>query len=198
MKNNLIIDSFFSLYIAQSDLFFDVESIKNYCLDFAKNNVGTQKSNRYGWQSGNHNFPNSMKYLTDTFENAGQSLFEQLEGSPEFKIEMDNIWININQLGSYNISHVHPNTFLSGVYYVQTPENCGRINFTHTCEHIEYDWKSYYFKHNSANSFISRFLDVKENRLYIFPSWAKHSVEPNRNEIPRISLSFNLKLVKNV
>ena len=40
---------------------------------------------------------------------------------------LGNMWANINYPGGYNKPHVHPNTLFSGVYYIKTPPNCGKL-----------------------------------------------------------------------
>ena len=40
------------------------------------------------------------------------------------------MWANINMRYSHNRNHVHPGALWSGVYYIQTPKDSGRIWFT--------------------------------------------------------------------
>ena len=49
-------------------------------------------------------------------------------GVPELNLK--NYWININRYGDYNTVHNHRGTILSGVFYIDVPdENMGNINF---------------------------------------------------------------------
>ena len=48
---------------------------------------------------------------------------------------------------------------------------------------------------NQVNSGIVSMKPLK-NLLYIFPSWANHSVDANESDEPRISLSFNTGLIQ--
>ena len=100
-----------------------------------------------------------------------------------------NIWININPPGAYNHLHNHVGSVLSGVYYVDAAQNQGNIQFErtdggeyHIPEKIE---KETYFTCTRA-SYVS-----KTGALYVFPSWLKHSVQGNRSNTDRISVSFN-------
>src|SRR5262249_34482055 len=56
-------------------------------------------------------------------------IYSELGYDPTFEPCLINMWANINPRYGYNRGHVHPNTLWSGVYYVQTPVNCGRILF---------------------------------------------------------------------
>ena len=49
---------------------------------------------------------------------------------PDYPAHCLNMWANINPPGGYNRSHTHPGSLWSGVYYVQTPEACGRVIYT--------------------------------------------------------------------
>ena len=59
------------------------------------------------------------------------------------------------------------------------------------------DWsnsigRNWYLDHNQYNSELWWWLPSEEGRLYIFPSWIKHLVEPNMSDEERISISFNI------
>ena len=104
------------------------------------------------------------------------------------------MWVNINKTGDYNEIHDHnpyDGTALSGVFYVKTPANCGRIRF--------YDPRPFITKapdmqyYNDGNTY--HYFDPEPNMLLIFPAWLKHMVEPNKSNEDRISISFNIKLL---
>ena len=44
-------------------------------------------------------------------------------------IEITGCWANINSTGASHAIHSHPNNFLSGVYYLQTPAGADTVNF---------------------------------------------------------------------
>ncbi len=104
--------------------------------------------------------------------------------------EITGCWANINPTGSINTSHNHPNNYLSGVYYVATPGDSGRIEFTDPRPGNEVifprvkNWNVY-----NGNKVT---LDVSEGRLIIFPAWLNHSVPVNRSNAERVSISFNV------
>ena len=60
---------------------------------------------------------------------------------------------------------------------------------------MQYDWSNrgdQWSKFDKQNSIIW-LTEVMPGRLYIFPSWLRHDVEPNLNKKEkRISISFNL------
>ena len=98
-----------------------------------------------------------------------------------------NIWCNINYYKDTNAVHLHPHSVYSGVYYVQTPEDCGRICFQHPALDLLY----HYPTKGKDTLFIG---GAVERFVFIFPSWLKHYVQPNMNiDEKRISISFNIR-----
>jgi uncharacterized protein (TIGR02466 family) len=47
----------------------------------------------------------------------------------KMSLEIKSCWAIVNGKMAANAVHNHPNSILSGVYYLQTPENCGVISF---------------------------------------------------------------------
>ena len=135
-----------------------------------------------------HEKPEYKPLVDELFKMVHQVFNEEfLEREPR----LGNMWANINLPGRYNKPHVHPNALFSGVYYIKTPPNCGRLICQdprpgiQTCmptrkkiEIPKYLWRDVH-------------LQPQENRAVIFPAWLWHQVEPNESNDIRISVSFN-------
>ena len=107
-------------------------------------------------------------------------------------VKLNNAWYNENKFGDHNETHVHPGVTLSGVVYLSTGENTGRLVLHHPCTYINYDWNPRTIKRPDVTNTEKIALTPDNNTLYIFPSWLQHSVEPNKNKnIVRKSISFN-------
>ena len=109
-------------------------------------------------------------------------------------------WININRKGDFNREHVHPDCHWSGVYYVKTPANCGELRFHNPIAASSMVKSGHLLNLTSSNIKTSFFLnsiplDPYEGSILIFPSWLFHSVDPNRSNYDRISISFNIDIV---
>jgi len=105
------------------------------------------------------------------------------------KIAAANCWANINPKYASNKIHDHANSLFSGVYYVQTNENCGNLMFYDPRE-------SRTFYKPSVQDYTAYTADAiahvaEAGLLLIFPSWLKHGVEPNLSDRDRVSISFN-------
>jgi uncharacterized protein (TIGR02466 family) len=99
-------------------------------------------------------------------------------------------WANISAPGAGHEAHIHPNNYLSGVYYVQTQGGADSITFQdpRPTAHIIAPRVS----ENTRDTTSRVTLQVKEGTLVIFPAWLVHAVEPNTSNRERISVSFNL------
>ena len=83
-------------------------------------------SNRGGWQSHlyYHQWDNIIKKIVDKGVSKHSEFYLDYK-----KLEYSALWFNINKKGNYNYSHQHPRCDLSGVLWIKTPPNCGRLIF---------------------------------------------------------------------
>lgn len=96
-------------------------------------------------------------------------------------------WFNKTEKGQTHHRHWHPNSLLSGVVYLQSEGDTGRIKFiTSQYDTIEYNI-------NEPNLYNSRSWSVtpEAGSMVIFPSNVEHLVEEYQSDTPRISLAFN-------
>jgi uncharacterized protein (TIGR02466 family) len=96
-------------------------------------------------------------------------------------------WITYSNKGDFHHKHKHPNSFISGVLYINADEIKDKLIF-----HDE----SYYqiqiepSEYDSLNS-IQWYIPAKTKRFIIFPSCMIHSVDKVDSEDTRICLGFN-------
>jgi len=147
---------------------------------------GVQKTNVKGWQSDSIIDNQNFKPFLET-------LFHGVSSYLKFDFEVTNAWLNINSPGSYNISHIHPNSTLSGVFWMQTPDNCGNIVFENSNRFCSSPLMKYYDDNlnNIYNHHDTFYFIPKSGLMILFPSDLSHHVEENQSDIDRISLSFN-------
>ena len=188
------IQNIFVTPIYKTKLKIDNEIIKSFCLNLQKQSKGVIKSNVGGWQS---------RHLTDKDKPILGLTKEILKHTSNFanelkfnkpNLDLGNMWVNINGYKDFNTMHNHPDALISGVYYINTPKKCGNIKFYHPAyELICYDWIDSTFKEFNDYTASNWWLPAEVGKLYLFPSWLKHVVEPNLNKKEkRISISFNL------
>ncbi len=153
---------------------------------------GINRSNVGGWHSGTQlykapGFETIRQRISTTAVECAQSLDFNFD---THALVLKEMWLNRNGPGAYNKAHIHPGSFLSGVYYVTVPEGAGAIEFT---DPITARTMAGY-PMAKANAFAVRSIRVnpKPGLMVFFPSWLQHSVSPNTGEEERISISFNI------
>lgn len=166
----------------------DNHEMKNWAYDRKKNDVGRRLSNFGGYQSNDilQGHSPQVDKLVSHLNTEVNSITRQVSLP---KLELNNIWLNINPPGSYNELHNHTDAVLSGVYYIDATENQGNIQFERS-DNAEYHLPSYIEKITYFNATRATYA-AKTGALYIFPGWLKHSVQGNQSNTDRISLSFN-------
>jgi len=96
-------------------------------------------------------------------------------------------WLNFTKPGEYHHKHEHPNSYLSGVLYINADPDKDKIYFYKSgYSRITLPAKEY----NTFNSH-SWWFNVGTCDLVIFPSYLTHMVEQTKSADTRISLSFN-------
>ena len=99
-------------------------------------------------------------------------------------------WLNVTKPNEYHHNHSHPNSIISGVFYISTEED-DKITFTDPNAIVREIIKFEKEKFNIWNS-ATWFFNVTNNELVLFPSWLNHGVEINKKATTdRISISFN-------
>ncbi len=154
----------------------------------------TDRSSVLGWHSAIdlHQRPEFAPLMQIVLLNALEVAQFQRWDFTQTELVILNCWANINGKFASNAAHNHPNSLLSGAYYVQADAKSGAIVFRDPREGavllspplVEFTpW-----------TFQTVRYPPSAGRMLIFPSWLYHSVEPNLSDGERIGLSFNIGL----
>lgn len=124
-------------------------------------------------------------------ENA--SLYLEHLGYIKKELNISTIWANINGYKDFNLQHNHGTSILSGVYYLDVPENSGNLVFVNPAiEMLGLQDDFLASKHTTFTSSKCTMIP-NEDDLFLFPSWLNHYVLPNLNKTKkRVSLAFNI------
>jgi uncharacterized protein (TIGR02466 family) len=106
------------------------------------------------------------------------------------RLEMTDCWINVMPRGCAHSFHVHPQSVVSGTYYVATPKDCAGLKFEdprltkmmaapgrrararpEQRPHISYP--------------------ARAGQVILFESWLRHEVPASPIDAERVSISFN-------
>jgi uncharacterized protein (TIGR02466 family) len=109
------------------------------------------------------------------------------------KPQVDSLWVNVMPEGGSHTSHIHPNSVISGTFYVAVPAGAGPIVYEDP-------------RLGFMMAAPPRRKDVPDNMkphvhfrpqvgtLMLWESWLRHEVPLNRAAGNRISVSFNCVL----
>ena len=98
-------------------------------------------------------------------------------------------WLNYTKTNQYHHKHEHPNSLVSGVFYINCNEEFDKIKFFKKFNYqtIKPEVKEW----NIWNS-ESWWFSVKTGDIILFPSSLTHMVETKQGTNTRISLAFNV------
>jgi uncharacterized protein (TIGR02466 family) len=164
-----------------------------------KDPVGRKLSNEGGWQSNDFRPGtfNELKELeTKILEQAEQCVRDYGYKEDSVIIDIENFWFNINNQNNGNSVHIHDNSFLSGCFYVKATPDQGSITFykNHALDYIVSSQAV--IEHYTPASASAMSFRPSTGKLLLFPGHLPHGVGFNPTTIDRISLAFNVKLIR--
>jgi len=131
--------------------------------------------------------------LLDYINNTSREYLNLIGYDPQCYIEITS-WLQYNPPGSYFVRHDHYGALISGVLYLEVPENSGDILFHSPLEtrrvsntffeRVKKEDTEYNFSHVRYSPIVGEML--------IFESWLQHTVRQNKSNGNRISVSFNI------
>ena len=186
----MIKEGFFPTLIYAEDFKLDTNQMAQNITQWSKEDKGVIKTNVNGWHSTTdmHTKPEYKPLVDELFRMVYQVFNEEfLDGEPK----LGNMWANINPPGGYNKPHIHPNSLFSGVYYVKTPPNSGRLICNDPRPGIQTCMPNRKKGQPPRHLWREVNLQPQENRAIMFNSWLWHNVEANQSNEDRISVSFN-------
>jgi uncharacterized protein (TIGR02466 family) len=163
--------------------------------------AGVDRSNRYGWHSALDFFDRPEPAhceLAQEIEAMVASVTQRLV--PDLPAGLRAVhegWVNVSPNNAMNAPHDHPGSFWSGTYYVHVPQpdeadrQSGAIEFIDPRGSI-----------GSSAGFETPFTRGKftarptAGSCFIWPSFVKHWVHPNRADEDRVSVAFNSRFTR--
>jgi len=97
-------------------------------------------------------------------------------------------WLNYTKDSEYHHHHNHPNSFVSGVFYVEVDESSDHIVFHDSRPQDVLQVSTSTFNPYNCKTFYN---GVINSQLVLFPSWLNHSVDQKQKNNRRTSLAFN-------
>lgn len=129
-----------------------------------------------------------LKDLAGEVQKAIDSYFDSIyRPKNDVKLYVTQSWSNYTKPGEYHHKHAHPNSFISGVLYINSDPAKDKIYFYRDgYQQIKLppsEWNLY----NSE----SWWFEVKPGQIYLFPSGTTHMVQTTESADTRVSIAFN-------
>jgi uncharacterized protein (TIGR02466 family) len=168
----------------------DRQLSKKELLFINKNKLDTY--NNEGNTTSNDNYilnHKSFKELKTDLDLRVQDYFEKVISTTDtITPYITQSWLNYTETNQYHHKHQHPNSLVSGVFYINCDDKFDKIKFFNdgykTIKPEIKDW-------NMWNS-ESWWFAVKTGDIILFPSSLSHMVETKQGDNTRISLAFNV------
>jgi uncharacterized protein (TIGR02466 family) len=190
MNNTRIIDLFPTpLYINNIDAPL-INQQKNYLLNLPKIlNMGNLRSES-GYIFENTLFTELKKTINEHIKEYVNIVYP----NSNLDVYITQSWANYTEPNEYHHKHSHPNSFISGVFYVNAIKNEDIIKFYKDLPFI------YQINHNQPNNYNSCDVAilVESGDLVLFPSNFQHNVPPTTSKETRISIAFNTFIKGNI
>ena len=186
----MIREEFFPTSVYGKDIQLDNNKLAQDIINWSNQDPGVKKTNYKGWhsQTDMHTKP-EYKPLVDELFIFMKDIFKEewLDREPI----LGNMWANINPKDGLNQPHIHPNSLFSGVYYVKSNPQAGRLKKYDPRAGVQIVMPVRKKGQPPKHLWRDANLDPIPGRILIFPAWLWHCVEPNESNDMRISVSFN-------
>jgi uncharacterized protein (TIGR02466 family) len=106
------------------------------------------------------------------------------------RFEMSDCWVNIMPRQVVHSLHLHPLSFVSGTYYVNTPGGCSKIKFEDPRLSKFMAAPPRLPETRPENKQFVSYLP-ETGKVVLFESWLRHEVAANQTDEDRVSISFN-------
>ena len=162
----------------------ELKTINGYKKNTDKNEGNTASNNKYVLEN-------------KTLKNLKKDLHTKIMDYFDKVICTDNLitpyitqsWINYTKRDQFHHKHNHPNSLVSGIFYISADKKVDSVTFYKN--HLDDKIKLNINKYNTFNSTSCTF-PVETGNILLFRSPLVHGVEKKKGPDTRISLSFNV------
>ena len=156
----------------------------------SKENKFIQKTKRDVYKNDGNTASNDTIFntLKKELEVIVQDYFKQILSAKNVTPYITQSWLNYTEKNQFHHKHRHPNSMVSGVFYIDADEKYDRIYFYNDKHSVIVPEVNEFNTFNSG----SWFFPVKTGQLFLFPSSLEHMVETKKGSNTRISLAFNV------
>jgi uncharacterized protein (TIGR02466 family) len=117
---------------------------------------------------------------------------DALEFDLDAPLVLDSLWINVLEPGGHHSAHIHPNSVVSGTYYVALPKGAAGLKFE---DPRLAQMMAAPPRRRDASEANRRFVEVtpEPGQVLLWESFLRHEVPTTKGRGERISISFNYR-----
>ena len=186
----MIREEFFPTSVFGKDVKLDNNKLAQDIANWSNQDPGVAKTNYKGWHS-TTDMASKTEYqpLVNELMTMCRDVFKEewLDREPI----LGNMWANINPKDGLNQPHIHPNSLFSGVYYIKSNPQAGRLRIYDPRPGVQIVMPIRKEGQLPKHLWRDVNIDPIPGRIIMFPAWLWHAVEPNQSDELRISISFN-------
>jgi len=105
------------------------------------------------------------------------------------RLAMTDCWVNVMPCGVAHSLHLHPQSVISGTYYVQVPPGSSGIKFEDPRLDRYMAAPPRRARAGGGGTWVT--VPATEGKVLLFESWLRHEVPAQRGRGLRVSVSFN-------
>ena len=186
----MIIEKFFPTIVYGKDVQLDNNKLAQDIVNWSNQDKGVSKTNYKGWHSTTDmgQKPEYQQLVTELLRMQNEIYDNE---HIDRHARLGNMWANINPTDGMNQPHIHPNSLFSGVYYVKSQPNAGRLKIYDPRPGVQLIMPTRKPGNPGRDMWRDANIEPVVGRIIMFPAWLWHSVEPNKSNDLRISVSFN-------
>ncbi len=186
----MIIEKYFPTIVYGKDVQLDNNQLARDIINWSNQDKGVSKTNYKGWHSTTDMaIKPEYSQLVSELKIMQKEIYDNEHLDRHAKL--GNMWANINPPGGMNMPHLHPNALFSGVYYIKTPLNSGRLKVIDPRPGVQTMMPIRKPGNPGKDFWREIHMEAVPGRIIMFPAWLWHSVEENKSNDIRISVSFN-------
>ena len=186
----MIIEKFFPTIVYGKDVQLDNNKLAQDIVNWSNQDKGVSKTNYKGWHSTTDmgQKPEYQQLVTELLR-----MQKEIYNNEHLDrhARLGNMWANINPTDGMNQPHIHPNSLFSGVYYVKSQPKAGRLKIYDPRPGVQFIMPTRKPGNPGRDMWRDANIEPVVGRIIMFPAWLWHSVEPNKSNDLRISVSFN-------
>ena len=186
----MIIEKFFPTIVYGKDVQLDNNKLAQDIVNWSNQDKGVSKTNYKGWHSTTDmgQKPEYQQLVTELLRMQNEIYDNE---HIDRHARLGNMWANINPTDGMNQPHIHPNSLFSGVYFVKSQPNAGRLKIYDPRPGVQFIMPTRKPGNPGKDMWRDANIEPVVGRIIMFPAWLWHAVEPNKSNDIRISVSFN-------